>query len=343
MSYWINLFVSFKGRITRRDWWTGYLILFAISMTFTGIEMWIYADADPFDKVIIRERTYHFLFFNLLALWPSLALYNKRLHDLNRSSWGLLVFFVPNFLYLGLALVNPVDLSFGTTLSSQLSYQLMTFVHILSLVLLGGLQGTKGDNAYGPDPSHAAQYKKPRPSLLSTLFSLQGRLARASFWRGLGIALIIFAGLFLLYTSVFSFLFYLQGIPMSELAREGVLEQQMQGTIGLSVWTFLAISFPLFFYHLFALSFKRLHDRGRSGLWLFLPLLLSGLAFAAYTNAASAPRPILEPLPLSMLGLLLLAELWLLIEILILRGKAEDNKYGPDPLAPLTPPGGETN
>ena len=58
----------------------------------------------------------------LLLIYPAVALYAKRCHDRNKSAWWLLLLIVP------------------------------VIGFIWFIIDLGILEGTKGDNSYGPDP-----------------------------------------------------------------------------------------------------------------------------------------------------------------------------------------------
>ena len=59
--------------------------------------------------------------YNLAILLPSIAVGMRRLHDTDRTGWWLLIAFVP-------------------------------FVGAIVLLIFFCLEGTKGDNQYGPDP-----------------------------------------------------------------------------------------------------------------------------------------------------------------------------------------------
>lgn len=103
-------------------------------------------------------------------------------------------------------------------------------------------------------------------------FNFQGRLTRRAFWLGSAVVWGGFVALFVLLEA--------------GLGRPSTL-----------------LLYPPFFWSLFALMTRRLHDRGRSGGFLVLLLV-----------------PLLGPL-------------WIGIELTLLRGSRGDNRYGPDPLA----------
>lgn len=66
------------------------------------------------------------------------------------------------------------------------------------------------------------------------------------------------------------------------------------------------VLYPPFFWAAYVLMARRLHDRGRSPLWLLLLAV-----------------PVLGPL-------------WTAIDLFLLRGTRGENRYGPDPRNPVT-------
>jgi uncharacterized membrane protein YhaH (DUF805 family) len=69
---------------------------------------------------------------------------------------------------------------------------------------------------------------------------------------------------------------------------------------------------------------KRLHDRNKSGWWLLLFYLLSGVLDVA---GMTGKLPLLFELGSVAISI------WALVELGCLRGTAVTNQYGPDPLA----------
>lgn len=63
-----------------------------------------------------------YILYSVITIWPGLAISAKRWHDRDKSAWWILIGFIPII---------------GT---------------IWTLVELGFLKGTSGNNRYGPDP-----------------------------------------------------------------------------------------------------------------------------------------------------------------------------------------------
>jgi uncharacterized membrane protein YhaH (DUF805 family) len=109
-------YVDFKGRSTRAEYW--WFSLFTMVGTFITAIADLVASGNPFGTTGLIEGLFH-----LSTLLPSLAVGARRLHDINRSAWWLLLY--------------------------------LTIVGIILLIIWAIQQGDKGDNEYGSDPRQA--------------------------------------------------------------------------------------------------------------------------------------------------------------------------------------------
>lgn len=83
-----------------------------------------------------------------------------------------------------------------------------------------------------------------------------------------------------------------------------------------------------------AIAFKRCHDVGRSGWWLFLPLVPAIISAIGMGIAAGSVNPTPGTAIAVVFGLIWLGlSVWLFFAILVRRGEAGPNRFGPDPLA----------
>lgn len=114
---------SFKGRLRRSDYWLGGLIVFAGIVTFAVVMGQIFhvdiADTSDIRTSLIQAGAV------LLFMWPNLAVSVKRLHDRNQSGWWVLLSFLP------------------------------VIGNAWTIINLGILRGTPGDNRYGGEPDRA--------------------------------------------------------------------------------------------------------------------------------------------------------------------------------------------
>ena len=113
---------DFKSRSSRSEFW--YFYLFTTVIGFMGIQIDRLFNLEILglhltqnvNEVAILGPTYIFLYF--LFFVPSLSLYIRRLHDIDRSGWWLLIVLIP-------------------------------FVGIITLIFFWCLKGTQSRNTYG--------------------------------------------------------------------------------------------------------------------------------------------------------------------------------------------------
>jgi uncharacterized membrane protein YhaH (DUF805 family) len=126
----LETFTSFAGRIPRKTFWLGFLVLLIISWILQFLIFSIFGVSMMSDPNATPEQAMQQMgsmmmplgIVLLLTLWPSLAIYTKRWHDRNKSGWWSLILFVP--------IVGGIWM----------------------LIELGFLRGTEGANRFGPDP-----------------------------------------------------------------------------------------------------------------------------------------------------------------------------------------------
>ena len=95
-----NKYINFSGRASRSEYW--WFALLGFGLSFIPVIGWI---------------------LRLVILLPSLAVQVRRLHDMDRSAWWLLL------------LVPPI-----------------TIIGLIILLIMSIFPGTPGPNRYGPDP-----------------------------------------------------------------------------------------------------------------------------------------------------------------------------------------------
>ncbi len=84
MEY-VELFLSFAGRINRSQYWLG---TFVLAVVILGPAYFVY---EPYSE----ESKRYVDIASLAMLWPGLALQIKRWHDRNKSGWWVLINFIP--------------------------------------------------------------------------------------------------------------------------------------------------------------------------------------------------------------------------------------------------------
>ena len=114
----LKKYAVFSGRARRREYWFFFLFNIIISIVLSVIDATI-GTFSPTSGVGLRSGVY-----GLAVISPSIAVGVRRLHDIDRTGWWLLIAFVP-------------------------------LIGVLVLLVFALLPGTAGDNKYGPDPKAA--------------------------------------------------------------------------------------------------------------------------------------------------------------------------------------------
>lgn len=111
MSWYLKVlknYVGFSGRARRKEYWMFFLFNIIIAMVLTFVEM----------KLGIFGIS---MIYSLAVLIPGIAVSIRRLHDLDKSGWWLLIAFVP-------------------------------IIGAIVLLVFFVMDGTPGNNSYGASP-----------------------------------------------------------------------------------------------------------------------------------------------------------------------------------------------
>jgi uncharacterized membrane protein YhaH (DUF805 family) len=132
----LKKYVVFSGRARRKEFWMFVLINVAISIVLSILDAIIGTRTDSGISILSS-------IYSLAVLLPSLAVSVRRLHDTNRTGWWILIGLIP-------------------------------IVGFIILIVFYAMEGTAGDNQYGPDPKAGERaagypggdpaYPPPQPS-----------------------------------------------------------------------------------------------------------------------------------------------------------------------------------
>ncbi len=336
---WRYLFLSPHGRISRKDWWSGYGV-FVLALALMYGVIWLidfvdYGGVDNGDDALTEPNVIPGIIFSTITAYPVFCFYSKRLHDMGRSGWwvGILVF--TSFLYSVTYLLGLIGTASQPNLAGWAIILFSIAIGLIAIVYLGTFVGQKGDNIYGADPLPAAYHERPNQSWLQSIFGLKGRLSRSQYWIGMGASLGVFCAIFLIYTMLFAMALAIRGTPLLSLPEkqmDAAINEFMASGSGLALLIFLAIGFVIYLYNIHMVAMKRLHDRGRSGWWQLLPYILALIGIISF---------MIWPTSIGFKLITALAAIvttWLFIETAMLRGSSDHNKYGPSPLYPQKEP-----
>lgn len=130
-------YINFKGRASRSEYW--YWVLFCLVGGFAaGFLEGMVMGANHIEGKVHPISG----LFNLVTLIPSFAVGVRRLHDIDRSGWWMLLFVVGGIL-LGMSKAAP---PMGTL------FALLGLAALIWLLYWYTKRGTMGDNRFGADP-----------------------------------------------------------------------------------------------------------------------------------------------------------------------------------------------
>ena len=167
----LRKYADFSGRATRAEYWWWALATTIASMAFSAVDTFIAAFSGGYSFSPLGT------IFSLAVLLPSLAVTSRRLHDIGRTGWWQLAWYIIAIigwiaLAVGLVIVI-IGLAFGGYFEVDSVEQFFSNLPYESWVplLIGGLivlainlavfiwailwlarQGQTGPNRFGPDP-----------------------------------------------------------------------------------------------------------------------------------------------------------------------------------------------
>lgn len=136
MAYWIKLFTSPSGRISRREFWLYGVLAIIVCSVVLG---WI-----PVIGQILS------LFF----FWAGICIAFKRFHDLGYPGWWSLLYLVPTLAAAAVIAVGFISTSFleMAWLLAKILWGISLLIGLAQLFFVYIRVGEEGPNQYGPDP-----------------------------------------------------------------------------------------------------------------------------------------------------------------------------------------------
>lgn len=119
----LRKYADFNGRARRSEYWLFFLFLFIVQILARLLSWFVGGDLEraPFGSPASAIIALAYIGFCLYILVPALAVSFRRLHDTGRTAWWLLLGLIP-------------------------------IVGQIVLLIFTVLDGTPGDNRFGPDP-----------------------------------------------------------------------------------------------------------------------------------------------------------------------------------------------
>ncbi len=143
-----QFYFSPSGRISRSQYWLRYFVpVLAIGIILSLLQL---VGGDIFQ--ILSSL------FQLIILWPGIAILIKRIHDRNKSGWLVWVLYGPVILAAIFSIAAFVAIALGSSeiaslgILSGVLWIAVVVVAIWFFIEFGCMRGTVGVNRYGADP-----------------------------------------------------------------------------------------------------------------------------------------------------------------------------------------------
>jgi uncharacterized membrane protein YhaH (DUF805 family) len=139
-GYWVKLFTSPNGRISRRQFWLhGALPIFVANIVLG----WI-----PVINILVF----------IAVFWGSICICFKRFHDRGLSGLWSFLNIVPSFIALALSIGAMFAAGNNTLVLAGIFGAISLIVTVAQFFTVYVRAGQQGDNQYGPDPLAAPPY-----------------------------------------------------------------------------------------------------------------------------------------------------------------------------------------
>lgn len=141
---------GFSGRIGRATFLTGLALLLALSPLSLGTIL----SSNPIQDVPrqIRQTGFAGLGWSLLLMLALASLMTKRLHDLGKSGSYAALFYLPAMIEIATFFTGHAPMVQKFAYWGHFAAAWLGVTGLWFLVKLGFYGGTRGPNAYGPDP-----------------------------------------------------------------------------------------------------------------------------------------------------------------------------------------------
>lgn len=139
----VRNYAVFRGRAPRSEFWFWQLFYLIMAVCLGIFDQATYPldEGSPFASI-----------FGVLALLPGLTVWVRRLHDINRSGWWLLLLLVPFVLAGILILMSLTGSGMPDDLGAFAPFILISMFSWVLPIAWAFVGGTDGENRFGGDP-----------------------------------------------------------------------------------------------------------------------------------------------------------------------------------------------
>jgi uncharacterized membrane protein YhaH (DUF805 family) len=149
-------YFEFSGRSSRSEFWFFILFLFILSIVASVLDAMLFGDAGVGGVALLSSIV------SIVHFIPSLSVSVRRLHDIDRSGWWILLGLVPlligavlfgGSLFMMAGATDPTLGTMGGIAGMGLSVFVVIILEIVALIILIVFyctRGTPGPNRFGP-------------------------------------------------------------------------------------------------------------------------------------------------------------------------------------------------
>jgi uncharacterized membrane protein YhaH (DUF805 family) len=165
----LRRYAEFSGRSRRMEFWMWVLFQFLIGLGIVVLAVILGGSAllsgDPRGMLAAGGVILILYIVNLLLqlafFIPNLAVTVRRLHDTNRSGWWVMLFWGPYLLIVAMTIAaGPYPQPGAAPAVGALVASLACLVGAITLLVFLFLEGTPGQNRFGPDPKRPETHEQ---------------------------------------------------------------------------------------------------------------------------------------------------------------------------------------
>ena len=152
---------SFEGRVSRRMYWRTLFLYFMWATTTALTQAIIVGLTQRDTKQSVPPWAYYTTL--IIAVGPIIAsapaIGVKRLHDINKSGWWLLLFYLFPAAFIGIGMLDFIAMP--QDIRAVLAMYLFLPLTVWTFIEFGCRRGTRGPNKYGIDPYRTSVLSTP--------------------------------------------------------------------------------------------------------------------------------------------------------------------------------------
>lgn len=139
-------YATFSGRARRSEFWYYILASTIISIALAFVDLLLGTNKTLGETGLVGG------IYSLITFIPGITVSARRLHDIGKSGWFVLLFYIP---FITMFVIFYLILSTGQDLRGLLGFNALVAIGLgIYFIILFAKEGMQGTNIYGPDPKN---------------------------------------------------------------------------------------------------------------------------------------------------------------------------------------------